>query len=196
MKPFTDAIIFTGHASDDPDREKPRFPEGMVGFATAAILRILLGYVETERNIVLISSLARGADIIAVESAMMLGIPVKIVLPQPIEIFKEHSPLLSWEKRFDDVLSKAVEVTILDGKHEATGEDYVKANEFMVTSARELADEQVLLAFWDGTESNFIGGTSHFVSTFCARPFDGKTVDVIDAKDLLRMYTSPKRVYG
>ena len=191
MEVFDTAIVFTGHATDSPTRKEPRFPEGMCGLATAAIGRALLSYVECREKIVLISSLARGGDIIAVETALAMNIPVKVVLPQPVEIFKVASPFghLTWSERFRNAFGEVGEqnITILDGKGLGGGGDYVAANEKMLSMAEELGRKVVLLAFWDGAQRAIPGGTACFANSVLAC---GGEVDHIDAKALLALYAS------
>jgi len=193
MKEFDIAIVFTGHATDAPNRKAPRFPEEMCGLATAAIGKAFLPYVLSQKKIVLISSLARGGDIIAVETALSLDVPVKIVLPQPVAILKVASPFghLSWKERFGAAFWEIGEknITILDGKNQGGGADYVAANEKMLSMAEELGSKVVLLAFWDGSQNALPGGTACFAQSVLAR---GGEVDHIDAKALLEAHLARK----
>jgi hypothetical protein len=193
VKEFEIAVVFTGHIIDSADRKTPRFPEEMCGLATVAIGNALLPYVLSRENLVLISSLARGADIIAVETALSLDIPVRVVLPQPIDIFEVASPFghLSWKMRFKMALAEVGKknITILDGKNLGDAADYVAANEKMLSMAEALGNKVVLMAFWDGSKAALPGGTACFASSVIAR---GGEVDHIDANMLLELHLARK----
>jgi hypothetical protein len=187
---FEHAIVFTGHVTDDPDRAEPRFPEAMCDLAIMAISGAVLEIAAASNKAVLVSSLARGADIIAVEVAKKIGLAVRLFLPQRIPVFKQHSPLKEWELKFNDILWEEWQqgpenVMIINGG--TSGEDYAHANQEAVWWAKALAPKITLLAFWDGKDNNFAGGTSHFIAT--ARS-DGIDVKIIDAERLLSLHRS------
>lgn len=88
-----------------------------------------------------ITSLAAGADILFAEAAVARGIPVKVVLPFPPEVFENHSVAIAgpaWRPRFLACLGRAQEVSCLWGEDVAAAQrdaHYHRANRHMLAEA-------------------------------------------------------------
>ena len=143
----------------------------------------------TARNVGnVFGALACGSDIVVAEAAVALGIPFHAVLPFPLERYAELSVAIgdtegapSWRKRFDDVLSHAASLTLIDDElpldRDLDGH-FFHAFRFMAGLAMMRADvleaECRLLAVTDGSEASNLAGTSRAVADWLAagRPLD------------------------
>ena len=102
----------------------------------------------------LVSSAARGADILAIEAARALGIPNLIILPFEKEKFRETSVVdgtPEWGLRFDSVVREAELVVIAA---DPSMSPYRAASHEIVREAKRRAAEQharfLAIAVWDG----------------------------------------------
>jgi hypothetical protein len=86
------AIVFTGHMIDAPGREKPRFPleaeakaRGMIREEVNRLLRLYPG------NALGVAGGASGGDVLFHEVCRELGVPTRVLLTLPENLFVEHS---------------------------------------------------------------------------------------------------------
>lgn len=122
---------------------------------------------EKYASITLYSSLADGADRIAVREAIKLNIDFIAVLPMPVDIYVSDFDLLS-QNEFYDLLDKASRVIVIPYKendlnqsktinHDQRNIQYEAAGKFVVDHCN------MLIALWDGTLNNLKGGTGEIV---------------------------------
>jgi hypothetical protein len=116
----------------------------------------------------LLSSLAAGSDQLAAEVAFELGIRVIAPLPMPPELYRDDFPEMESRAIFDRQLQNA-DVLTLPIRH-GTDPDavarpgrerdmqYAQAGIFISSHCH------ILLALWDGHESELLGGTAQVVS--------------------------------
>jgi hypothetical protein len=172
-EPYELAVVFTGHMTDLPGRNSPRFPEKMARSVSDEIGWKLLELYNEHESMFLISSAARGADIIAIEHAHQLGVKNHIVIPFSAEDFVETSVIGThmggWKRRFNKVLnSTGLEgydyIDALYGDSEKP-ESYEVCNIKMWELAKTISRKQVLLSFWNEADKKdfAIGGTGSFV---------------------------------
>jgi hypothetical protein len=193
MRPYRQALIFTGHMVDAPDRPTPRFPAGMEPAARAAIGAAVKDAAETSgRSLVGIASGARGGDILFLESLKEEDLPFRMVLPFGPEAFLKTSVLGAsgdWEKRFRSLWTALPPSDREDLELPVSDEAFAACNMRMLDLARSLGEQVSLLALWDGKDTQpEPGGTAHFIQA--VRSIDGH-ITIIDVRDLAADRTAP-----
>jgi class 3 adenylate cyclase len=162
-------LDYTGHMIDAPGRAQARFEASMEG----AVRDDILARLEKIRPAAAYGSAACGADILCLECVRELGGELHIILPFPVEHFRETSVDMTgvrrWSERFDKLLEDANEVLVISERPPAGNTSiYEYANLIITGLARlrsQMLDTQLQgLAVWDGVESGDPGGTSSVVS--------------------------------
>jgi predicted RecB family endonuclease len=152
-------IAVTGHRDLRPQD---------VGALREAVRKILVGIRSrvAGRPLLLLSGLAEGADQLAAEVALELGVPLGAVLPMPLDIYRVQMPEAA-QKKLDELLALAkmrVELP-LEGR---TPEHLRTSNDALAACYEALAlflvrHGQALIALWDGKHSDKPGGTCRVV---------------------------------
>jgi hypothetical protein len=169
-------VLFTGHMMDQPGRVPPRFPASCERTARAAIRDALRQELQrTPGTTVAIASAANGADILFHEVCDELDVPHRILLPLPVDLFRNESVSpagASWEQRFDALMRRFPAPPFL-----ATSEvlpswlgihprynAWQRANLWMMQEALATGAAHLsLIALWDGTSGDGPGGTEHMI---------------------------------
>ncbi len=128
--------------------------EGPLRGAFAAVLGELAAKCPATQLVVL-SGLAAGTDILAAEEAIAQGVPVIAALPMPVEMY-EHDFSEPEKVRFRAVLAACARVTVV-AKPEERRDGYVATGLFLAHYSH------VLVSFWDGLPGNGDGGTADVV---------------------------------
>ena len=115
----------------------------------------------------LLSPLASGADLLAGDVALELGIPLVAVLPMPLDEYRRDYDRPAERAAFEHQLEaavKVVELPVLAASADAIREpghardrQYAQAGVFVSNHC------QVLLALWDGRAGGHLGGTGSIV---------------------------------
>jgi len=120
------------------------------------------------RILVVMTALAEGADRLVAEEALVLGMPLSVILPMPRELYEQD--FISHESRaeFAQLCNAATEVFELPIAHGNTassisGPGPNRSRQYAQLGVFLCAHCHVLLALWDGKESDQLGGTSHVV---------------------------------
>lgn len=134
------------------------------------VQKFLAGLVEQYPDCVvsLLTSLAEGADQLAAEEALALGIPISVLLPLPRVLYVDDFRTTGRRENFDRLCDAAVEVLELpvapgntaeaiNAGAEGRARQYAQSGMFMSSHCH------VLLALWDGKDSDKIGGTAQVV---------------------------------
>ena len=103
-----------------------------------------------------ISSVAAGGDLLFAESCIQLALPLRVLLPLPVEEFRKDFDEISWS-RAEQVLRKAASVEVTGG-NQSREECYYECGIETVQQSR------LLLALWNGEPSQGLGGTEDIVS--------------------------------
>jgi hypothetical protein len=171
---------------DLPSRRRPRFPpatEAGASHAIAAAIDRQLKHFDVGQ-IVAISSLARGGDILFQEHALARHLAAHIVLPFKPEVFLKQSVLGvntgNWEARFWRIWNHTRPehreiLPVLAGK-----DPFERCNERQLEFARQKAAKINVIALFGGTADG-TGGTRDLIR--CALDAGGH-IDVIDLKNL------------
>jgi hypothetical protein len=189
------ALLFTGHMVDLPSRPRPRFPPRMEAAAAheiAAAMDRRLEHVDVG-DVLAVSSLARGGDILFQEHAAGRRLACYIVLPFEPSVFLEKSvagvATGDWETRFWRIWNRTPaeqrEVMSLP----AEDNSYAVCNRHQLEIAQQRADETALIALSDGTADG-PGGTQDLIERTRAA---GGQADAIDAKRLLALTANTDR---
>jgi hypothetical protein len=120
------------------------------------------------RIIAVMSALAEGADRLVAAEALALGMPLTVVLPMPREMYERDFVTAASQQQFAALCAAAVdlfELPLAAGSTEAViaepgpgrSRQYAQAGVFMCAHCH------VLLALWDGKDSDQLGGTSQVV---------------------------------
>jgi hypothetical protein len=173
MQPLPDrlplVIGVTGHR-DLRDEDVPRLEAEIVGI----IARLRLDYLEddSETPIIVLSALAEGADRLVVRVALAQGARLIAPLPLPREEYRrDFEPGLKPGNaaEFDELLAQAIAAPVIQFAHgnslEAVRADAKKrAEQYRAVGLFITQHCNVLIAIWDGDESNIaIGGTAEVV---------------------------------
>jgi hypothetical protein len=140
------AIGFTGHRTL-PDEAMSR--ELIRKFLTEQKAK-------TPATIYGVSSAAAGGDLIFAETCIEFGIPLRILLPVPAELFREDFDAAAWA-RAERVLKAAFSIEI-------TGNQCLGTERYYECGIETVQQSQLVLALWDGQPSRGIGGTEEMVS--------------------------------
>ena len=185
---FPSVVVFAGHMIDQPGRNPPRFPperEAEVREQIRAYLRQVkpgFGY----------SSAACGADLIFCECLLEMDAKVHLVLPCPVNAFKQQSVSFAgpeWERRFHHVLAMATNTLIANtADYGASETDHaskmglVYANRIVtglaVLQAQALDFELHALAVWDGRNGEKNGGTGSVVAEWEHRQLQPHVISI------------------
>jgi len=177
-------IAFSGHMVDAPNRPRPRFPavlEPQVASAIAAAL-------QPHPQIIAYGGAAGGADILFLEAVLERGGQVNVIIPGPVERYREESVSAegSWRARFDRILEHA-HVELVDRRGPAgDASSFEYAN--LITAglaklhAEQLDTDLLPLAVWDGRPGDGPDGTASVVARWRAH---GPKPEVIDIRTML-----------
>jgi len=138
--PSAVAIGFTGHRNlQDESKSRVRILEFLQDFKA-----------KTNRTVYGVSSAAAGGDLLFAESCIQIGLPVRILLPAPKEQFRRDFDEPTWN-RAESVMESAISVEII-GTGETQKERYYECG------VETVQQSELLLALWDGTPSQGLGG--------------------------------------
>jgi hypothetical protein len=121
-----------------------------------------------ERGITVMSSLAEGADQLVAEEALTLGISLIAPLPMPRELYLEDFETPLAREKFNTLLSQATEIfelPITAGNTTQTIAEHGpnRNRQYAQLGVFLCAHCHILLALWDGKESEELGGTGQVV---------------------------------
>lgn len=121
-----------------------------------------------DRDLVVLTPLAEGADRLVAEEALALGLPVTVALPMPRALYAQDFATAESRSHFDRLCAAATDLFELPltagntpGSVEGHGPN--RARQYAQLGVFLSAHCHVLLALWDGRESTEIGGTAQVV---------------------------------
>jgi hypothetical protein len=184
------AIVFTGHMVDAPDRPVPRFPPQLVA-AAAREIDAALAAIDAGASDVAFTEGAAGGDLLFAESCLARSVPLKLLLPLAENEFVRRSLLpvsdgAAWLARYRAVVAR-LGAAPSEAPRElgalAAGEDpFERGNLWLLASARATNAERLCcVCLWDGGGGDGPGGTRHLVEAVRAA---GGTVIRIDTHAL------------
>jgi hypothetical protein len=172
----------------DAEGAPPRFPLDQAPLVKRR-LKTLLRKLQPDA---LVCSAACGADLLALQTAMALNIPVTIVLPFAPERFRETSVVDrpgGWGRRYDAVMKRAADGATASRIHviepPAGGDDhsYAAATDAILDDAQKLAGEAVgeetevvAVVVWEGSSRGEGDLTEYFRQGALEREFTEKVI--------------------
>lgn len=166
------AIVFTGHMVDAPDRPVPRFPARLVA-AAAREIDGALAAIDAGASDIAFTQGAAGGDLLFAESCLARDVPLNLLLPLAEDEFVRRSLLpvtdgAAWHARYRAVVAR-LGTASREAPRElgalAAGEDpFVRGNLWLLASARAANAERLCcICLWDGGGGDGPGGTRHMV---------------------------------
>jgi hypothetical protein len=154
-------VAVTGHR-DLVDAELPQIRARVQTFLS----ELLTEY--SDRGVSVMSSLAEGADQLVAEEALRLGIPLVVPLPMPRALYVDDFESTNAREAFEYLCSRAAEVyelPITPGNTPATITEQGKnrSRQYAQLGVFLCAHCHILLALWDGKDTEKLGGTGQVV---------------------------------
>jgi hypothetical protein len=184
------AIVFTGHMVDAPDRPLPRFPPALVDAAAQRIDAALAAIDAGPRDLAFTQG-AAGGDLLFAEACLAHAIPLRLLLPLTASEFVAQSllPVIdgdAWHARFRAVVARLgrapSEAPQVLGPLGAGEDPFVRGNLWLLDSARAAsAGRLCCICLWDGGGGDGPGGTRHLVDAIRDA---GGTILRIDTRSL------------
>lgn len=166
-------IALAGRRTDAADSPAPRFPLER----SAAVQAELEALFQREHALALVCSAACGADILALEVALQLGLRARIVLPFAADRFRSTSVTDrpgDWGPRFDEVLRRVQQqsdVVDLGYSPDAPNDAYDAATRAILSEAltlsQPLSAAVLAVSVWEGNARPTGDATQDFVD--CAK---------------------------
>jgi hypothetical protein len=184
-------VAVTGHRDLVP-AEVPLIQERVRAFLQQ------LGQRYADRAVGVMSALAEGADQLVAQEALALGMPLTVTLPMPKELYLDDFATPDAKARVERLCAAAVDVFELpiaagNTVESISGSGADRARQYAQVGVFLCAHCHVLLALWDGKESDQLGGTSQVVRFhhddvmpgFTPRGAAGRLVLADDESDLV-----------
>lgn len=136
-------IVHAGNRIDEAGRTPPRFPAAHADDVRSRLVA-LFGGISPSR---LVTAAAAGADLLAIEAAHEVGVPVTVALPLLRDEFRRRSVADQggdWILRYDSALDAADEVIATDLSDD--DEWYLNGNEHILDVAAGRAGDDPVLA--------------------------------------------------
>lgn len=127
---------------------------------TAAQVRDFLCKLQTaypHTPIVLLSSLAEGADRLVAEAALDCGAELYVVLPMQRQVYEQDFASEESTEQFRRLMARSSGALVVDAPGPERDHGYAAAGAFVVSHS------EILIALWDGNEDEMRGGTSQIV---------------------------------
>jgi hypothetical protein len=184
-------VAVTGHRDLVP-AEIPRIRERVQDFLRE------LQHRYAYRSVGVMSALAEGADQLVAEEALALGIPLTVTMPMPKALYLQDFVTPEARARFERLCAQAVDVFELpitpgNSVESISGPGPNRSRQYAQVGVFMCAHCHVLLALWDGKDSDQLGGTSQVVRFhhddvmpgFTPRGAAGRLVLADDESDLV-----------
>ena len=166
------AIVFTGHMVDAPDRAVPRFPPRLVA-AAAREIDAALAALDAGAGDVAFTQGAAGGDLLFAEACLARAVPLRLFLPLDEGAFVAQSLLpvadgAAWHTRFRAVVARLdqppSEAPAVLGPLAAGEDAFVRGNLWLLDRALAFGSERLrCICLWDGGGGDGPGGTRHLV---------------------------------
>lgn len=116
------------------------------------------GSADLASELVIVSSLAEGADRLVAQAGVAAGFALEVVLPLARAEYTRDFVTQASRAEFDYLLGRAAAIVELDGAPDERPRAYEAAGLFMLSRI------DLLIALWDGLEAAGVGGTAQIVS--------------------------------
>ena len=170
---FSQVVVASGHMVDAPDRPTTRFPARAAPDVAHEVRTVLRSW-SVDRDTLVISGGARGADIIVAEEGLAAGATVWLLLALPEDEFVAASvrlPGSDWEARFRALRRRCATWTQPDvlgplPDDADPAEAFARNNAWCLEAGLAQAPPGCVRAVvvWDGGSGDGAGGTADFVA--------------------------------
>lgn len=159
--------VLAGRRPDAADQPVARFPLTQVPAVKQELTRLF----RAEEFTTLVCAAACGADLLALEAALELGLTAHVVLPFDTELFRRTSVVDrpgDWGPRYDRLIAHAKDRHLLTVKHlpEDDPRTYELGNDALIAKAQELSEPAGTpptgIVVWDGAPRGADDVTQHF----------------------------------
>ncbi|MGA7157347.1 MAG: hypothetical protein WBY53_10890 [Acidobacteriaceae bacterium] len=140
------AVGFTGHRNLPNEAESRKLLYDLLAEKKRSTSEVLLG----------ISSIAAGADLLFAESCIALNIPLRVLLPFPVDDFRADFDPPSWS-RAERVMKQSISIEVI-GNAQQRDERYYECG------VETVLQTQWLIALWNGEAAHGLGGTQQIVA--------------------------------
>jgi hypothetical protein len=113
--------------------------------------------------VVLLSSLAEGADRLVARAALARGARLVAVLPMPRALYEEDFATHDSREEFRALLRSAERVIEIAPRENLSGGALDRSEQYALAGAYMARRAHALIALWDGAASEHTGGTAHVV---------------------------------
>jgi tetratricopeptide (TPR) repeat protein len=185
--PVPRVLAYTGHRTDAPDRNPPRFAEAKVSAVRLALREKIKRYGALHG----FGGAAAGTDILVLKELVARSLTATVVLPFPRDDFVGLSVGSGhWKKAFDDLTRQPgidfmapLQLTLPPREQlaDAFAAGNLEIQRRAIDYAKRLDEVPVVIAVWDGKLGDGPGGTADTVNLW---RFEGYEVDVIDVTAL------------
>jgi hypothetical protein len=161
-------ILFSGHMTDAPGREKPRFPPDKEPAAARAVASALAGLDIGPLDLCICGG-ACGGDLLFAEAALARDARLELYLPFEEPVFLEKSVDFAggdWRARYFAAKARAeLHVAPQELGPPREGEDpYERNNRWMLDRAMRFGANKVdFVCLWNGEGGDGPGGTKHMM---------------------------------
>ncbi|MBA2690300.1 MAG: tetratricopeptide repeat protein [Burkholderiales bacterium] len=169
-KPPRQAILFSGHMIDSPDRNESRFPADKEAAAAQAIAGKLDQLAAGPEDTALCGG-ACGGDLLFAEACLSRNVPLTLYLALPVPDFIDKSVAFAgsqWVDRFYAVKNHPRVQTLIAadelGPPPADASPFARANLWMLFTTLAYGTERArFITLWNGREGDGPGGTGDMV---------------------------------
>jgi tetratricopeptide (TPR) repeat protein len=170
VKPPRQAILFSGHMLDTPDRREPRFPAQKEKSAAKAIAAKLEELGAGQDDIALFGG-ACGGDLLFAEACLARNVPLTLYLALPEPEFIERSVAIcgnDWVDRYytvkGDLRVKTLIAPEVLGPSPKNVNPFARTNLWMLFTTLAYGPERArFITLWNGREGDGPGGTKDMV---------------------------------
>jgi hypothetical protein len=184
--PPRQAILFTGHMVDAPDRPVARFPPALVDAAARRIDAALADLDAGPRDVAFTEG-AAGGDLLFAEACLARGVPLTLLLPLAESEFVARSLLSAsdgagWHARYRSLVARLASppraAPDVLGPLPPGEDPFVRGNLWLLASALAAGAGRLrCVCLWDGGGGDGPGGTSHLVEAVRAAGGDVVRID-------------------
>jgi len=187
-------LLFTGHMIDAPDRAEPRFPPSKVDVARQKITEAITSEQQISGGIAYgVAGCASGGDIIFHKACEAMGIPTRIFLAMPRELYIRASVAPAgpeWVEEFNRLVRLRPVRVLGDSQELPTWlQDKPNYNIWQRNNLWNLhnalaavgGENVTLIALWNGASGDAAGGTADMVQK--AQERGAKTI-ILDTKKI------------
>jgi hypothetical protein len=200
MAARTRTVLFTGHQVDAPGRTQARFPADKEPLARAAIREAVASEAARSGGAIGMAGAASGGDILFHEVCAEVGVPTKLYLALPPELYVAESVAPAgpdWVRRFYAIQSRFPSAPILSRTTDASASErdrgdvsiWQRNNLWMLNEALTAGAQKVtLIALWDGKAGDGPGGTADMIRIARER---GAETRVLDSNAIFGLTPTP-----